>query len=59
MRSMLRRSNIVRDQMTFVIEALRALYGEDTFNNLLEKEGLTTLPQPIAEIISKRITING
>lgn len=48
-RDLIRRSNGAHDRLMLIVEALRRLQQDETFNGLLEDEALATLPQPIAE----------
>ena len=42
-----------REQLLFVIEALRKLRGEEGFVALLRAEGLDTLPRDLAERVER------
>ena len=41
-----------QNRLLFVIEALRSLFGDENFINLLRAEGLETLPSPLADRIN-------
>jgi ParB family chromosome partitioning protein len=43
-RSMVRKADITKGRLVFVVEALRTLFGDDHFKTLLRAEGLETLP---------------
>jgi len=53
-RSVTRKAEFVQTQLLFVVEALHRLYAEDHFATLLKAENLTTLPQPIAEMLKNK-----
>ncbi|MEZ5654930.1 MAG: plasmid partitioning protein RepB C-terminal domain-containing protein [Sphingobium sp.] len=44
-RSLIKRANVTRDRLLFIIEALRRLMDDDRFAALLEDEELETIPQ--------------
>lgn len=48
-RVIIRRTEITRNRLIFITEALRRLRQDDQFTALLEDEDLATIPQPIAE----------
>ena len=48
-RSLIRRAQVTRDRLLFIVEALRRLSDDQTFLALLEDEDLATLPQNLAE----------
>lgn len=50
-RSVTRKAEIINTQLLFITEALHRLYSEDHFATLLKAENLTTLPEPIADIM--------
>lgn len=58
-RSLIHKAEFVNNQLLFIVEALRQLYREETFIDLLISEGLSTLPNPITEIIEKREHTHG
>ncbi len=41
-----------QNRLLFVIEALRTLFSDENFINLLRAEGLDSLPTPLAERIN-------
>lgn len=51
---LVRKSEMVNDNLFFIIEALRRLYSDDNFNNLLKAEGLNSFPRIITEILKER-----
>lgn len=52
-RILIRNANQAREQLLFVIEALRKLRGEEGFVALLRAEGLDTLPRDLAERVER------
>lgn len=50
--SMVRKADITRGRLTFVVEALRNLLADEHFTTLLRAEGLATLPSNIAARLS-------
>jgi ParB family chromosome partitioning protein len=50
-RSIVRRAETVRNRLLFITEALRTLYSDDAFVNLVRAEGLYTLPRGLSERI--------
>lgn len=48
-RIMIRRSQVTRDRLMFIVEALRQLVSDDRLLSLLEDEDLATLPVNISE----------
>ena len=48
-RMLIRRAGTMRDRLVFVTEALRRLFADESFLNLLRAEGLDTLPRNLAE----------
>lgn len=53
-RLLIKKAEYVNGQLQFIIEALRSLYRDNEFTELLDLEGLSTLPKPISEIMEKR-----
>ena len=53
-RLLVRKSEMVNNNLIFITEALRQMYEDDNFRNLLEAEGLTSFPKPIADMITKK-----
>ena len=51
-RSLIRRAQVTRDRLLFIVEALRRLSEDSTFLALLEDEDLATLPQNLAARLS-------
>lgn len=48
-RVLVRKSEMVNNNLLFIVEALRRLYGDDNFKNLLKAEGLTSMPKILSE----------
>ncbi len=55
-RMIVRKAEATRDRLVFVTEALRALFDEDAFVNLLRAEQLETLPRGLAERLQSKGT---
>lgn len=53
-RLLVRKSEMVNNNLIFITEALRQMYEDDNFRNLLKAEGLTSFPKPIADMIKKK-----
>ena len=53
-RLLIKRADVTQSRLLFVVEAMRALLGDENFVTLLRAEGLTTMPRPLAELIAKR-----
>jgi ParB family chromosome partitioning protein len=51
-RKMIIKAEYSQNKLLVVIEALRALFGDENFVNLLRAEGLETLPTPLADRIN-------
>lgn len=49
-----RKAEMVSSHLIFSMEALRRLYNDDHFNTLLRAEDLTTLSQPIADLMKEK-----
>lgn len=49
-----RKADAVASRMLFVTEALRELLQDEHFSTLLRAEGLTTLPKPLAGLITEK-----
>ncbi len=47
-RIMIRRSQVARDRLIFIVEALRQLIGDERFLEMLEEEKLSSLPANLA-----------
>lgn len=50
-RILVRKAEVTRERLVFVIEALRALLADENFRTLLRAEGLETLPRNLADRI--------
>lgn len=50
-RKMVIKSEYSQNKLLFVVEAMRILFADENFVNLLRAEGLDTLPTPLAERI--------
>ena len=48
-RLMVKKAEYAQQRLLFLIEALRQLYADENFGNLLRAEGLDTLPKCLAE----------
>jgi ParB family chromosome partitioning protein len=48
-RTLIRRAQMTKDRLLFIVEALRRLSGDEAFLALLEDEELATLPQNLAD----------
>jgi ParB family chromosome partitioning protein len=53
-RILVRKSEMVNNNLIFIVEALRQMYTDDNFKNLLKAEGLTSFPKPIADMIKQK-----
>ena len=53
-KALMRKAEFVGSQLIFIVEALRRLYEEDSFKELLESEQLTNIPSPVAELLNKK-----
>lgn len=51
---LVRKSEMVNNNLLFVVEALKRLYADDNFKNLLRAEGLTSFPKVISEMLEQR-----
>lgn len=56
-RLLIDRANQTRDRLLFVIEALRTLLADDNFANLMQVEGLDSLPRKLAERIQPAMVL--
>ena len=43
-----KKASLANERLVFITEALRCLFNEDNFHNLLRAENLSALPKPIA-----------
>ncbi len=48
---MVSKAEVISMQLVFVVEALRELFKEENFKNLLKAEGLQSIPKPIMQIL--------
>ena len=53
-RILVRKSEMVNNNLIFIVEALRQMYADENFKNLLKAEGLTSFPKPIADMIKQK-----
>lgn len=53
-RVLIRKADLARRQLLFVIEALRALYADENFVNLLRAENMDSLPRNLAQRLEIR-----
>ncbi len=53
-RILVRKSEMVNNNLIFITEALRQMYTDENFKNLLKAEGLTSFPKPIADMIKQK-----
>lgn len=51
---LVRKSEMVNNNLLFIVEALRRLYGDENFKNLLKAEGMTSFPKILAEMLEQR-----
>lgn len=58
-RLLTRKADAVSNRLLFVTEAMRELLEDDHFSTLLRAEGLTTLPKPLAGLMTERGKRNG
>jgi ParB family chromosome partitioning protein len=56
-RLLVRKAEATRDRLIFVQEALRALFEDESFVDLLHAEGLDTLPRNLADRLSEPVTV--
>jgi len=53
-RLMIRKAEIAQNRLLFVVEAMRRLLADENFLTLLRAEGLTTMPRPLADLVTVR-----
>lgn len=53
-RLLTRKAEIANNKLLFIMEALRRLFQEEHFNTLLRAEGLSTVPKPLADLLSEK-----
>lgn len=58
-RLLTRKADAVANRLLFVTEALRQLFQDEHFGNLLRAEGLTTLPKPLAGLMNEKGRAHG
>ena len=51
---MIRRAEITRSRLLFIVEAMQLLMADENFVTLLRAEGMQTMPRPLAEQIAAR-----
>lgn len=55
-RLMIKKAEVTENRLLFVVEAMRTLLADENFVTLLRAEGLSTMPRPLADLISVRDT---
>jgi len=53
-RLLTRKAEIANNKLLFIMEALRRLFQEEHFNTLLRAEGLSTVPKPLADLLTEK-----
>ena len=53
-RLMIKRADLARSRLLFVVEAVQLLMAEENFVTLLRAEGVDTIPGPLAKLIAER-----
>ena len=53
-RLMIKRAEITRSRLLFIVEALQLLVADENFVTLLRAEGVDTMPRPLARMIADR-----
>jgi ParB family transcriptional regulator, chromosome partitioning protein len=56
-RLMVRKAELTRERLVFVVEALRRLFSDDHFIDLLRAEGLDTLPRKLGDRLQDALTV--
>ena len=51
---LVRKSEMVNNNLLFVIEAIKRLFADDNFTTLLKAEGLTSFPKVLEEMLEQR-----
>lgn len=51
-RLLIKKAEVTQSRLLFVVEALKNLLGDEHFVTLLRAEDLSTLPRPIADLIT-------
>ena len=53
-RLMIKKAEVTENRLLFVVEAMRTLLTDENFLTLLRAESLSTMPRPLADLISAR-----
>lgn len=53
-RLMIKKAEVTQNRLLFVVEAMRTLLADENFTTLLRAEDLSTMPRPLADLISVR-----
>ena len=53
-RVLVRKSEMVNNNLLFIAEALKRMYEDDNFKNLLKAEGLTSFPKGLSEMLGQK-----
>jgi ParB family chromosome partitioning protein len=48
-RLLVKKADLAQTRLTFIVNALRRLYGDEEFLTLMRAEAMHTLPRPLAE----------
>jgi ParB family transcriptional regulator, chromosome partitioning protein len=56
-RLMVRKAELTRERLVFVVEALRSLFSDDHFIDLLRAEGLDTVPRKLGDRLHSALTV--
>ncbi len=51
---MIKKAEITHNRLLFIAEAMRTLLADENFVTLLRAEKLTTMPRPLADLVSAR-----
>jgi ParB family chromosome partitioning protein len=57
-RLLTRKADAAASRLLFITEALRRLFQEEHFNDLLRAEGLLTLPKPLASLMKQKRAVH-
>lgn len=53
-RLMIKKAEVTQNRLLFVVEAIRTLLADENFMTLLRAEDLSTMPRPLADLVSAR-----
>lgn len=53
-RLLIKKAEVTQNRLLFIVEAMRTLLADENFVTLLRAENLTTMPRPLADLISAR-----